>query len=872
LLIDDRVLNAGGIVQNSASLRSLMDYLFIIGTTILFFLLLRRVLLTRERSADALAAERNLLRTLIDNMPDYVFIKDRQSRFIVANKAQRRQYGLQTEEQIVGRTDFDFHPHELAKRYFEDEQAVMAFNQPLSNHAEPTLDESKNLIWVSTTKVPLRDKHGVITGLVGIVHDITQAKLADHALYMAHQQLEQRVEERTAALSAANDTLKQQIEERTRLEAELRAVLAAMSDLILVLDGQGRYLRAMPTHSPVSSRAAQELIGKSVKDIFPAKLAETFEGHICRALQTGLTVNAEYSTLGGDGIEHWFTAAISPMDSDRVVWVARDVTEHHQAEEEIRRREELYRTLIRNFPNGAVALFDSDLRITLAEGTALQSVGYVGEPVNGKTLHEAFPQVSNLLESHMRATFEGKVASLELTFGEATFQIQLVPVKNERGEIFAGMAVGQDISERNRMEVDLRRAHDELEIRVVARTAEPSESNTMLQQEIAERRRVEEAEREQRVLAEALRDSAAALNSTLNFEEVLDRILDNVNRVIAYSVGNVMLIESGVARVVRRRGYDELGLSDAVMAVRFPIAETPNLRQIMETRRPLIVPDVREYPGWIELPEFRWLRSSVGTPICVDDGVIGFLNLDSAIPGAYTPAHAERLQAFADQLAIAIRNAHMYGQAQALAAMQERQRLARELHDAVSQTLFSASVVAGSLPLLFERRPDKVRSGLAQLEQLTRGALAEMRTLLLELRPAGLVEADLGDLLKQLGVAITSRTDVPIDLTVEGSQPLPADVQITFYRIAQEALNNIVKHARASCVKVDLNRNSETVTLQVEDNGRGFDPQHAQPGRLGIEIMRERAQSIGATFSLDSQAGQGTHITITWPIQESNHE
>src|SRR5262249_39222578 len=151
-------------------------------------------------------------------------------------------------------------------------------------------------------------------------------------------------------------------------------------------------------------------------------------------------------------------------------------------------------------------------------------------------------------------------------------------------------------SERKRMESDLLRAHEDLESRVTARTTELSESNARLQQEIAERRRVEEAEREQRVLAEALRDSAAALNSTLNFEEVLDRILDNVSRVISYGVGNVMLIESGVARIVRLRGYDEMGLTEAVMTVRFSIAETPNLRQIVETKQPLIITDSQGYP------------------------------------------------------------------------------------------------------------------------------------------------------------------------------------------------------------------------------------------------------------------------------------
>ena len=158
----------------------------------------------------------------------------------------------------------------------------------------------------------------------------------------------------------------------------------------------------------------------------------------------------------------------------------------------------------------------------------------------------------------------------------------------------------------------------------------------------------------------------------------------------------------------------------------------------------------------------------------------------------------------ANLAALAIENAQLYERAQELAVVEERQRLARDLHDAVTQTLFSASLIAEVLPALWESDQHEGRELLKKLWQLSRGALAEMRALLLELRPAALVESRLDDLLRQLGEAFTGRTDVPVKVTVEGECRLPADVHIALYRIAQEALNNVAKHAQASQVNVSL--------------------------------------------------------------------
>jgi ligand-binding sensor domain-containing protein/signal transduction histidine kinase len=241
-------------------------------------------------------------------------------------------------------------------------------------------------------------------------------------------------------------------------------------------------------------------------------------------------------------------------------------------------------------------------------------------------------------------------------------------------------------------------------------------------------------------------------------------------------------------------------------------------------------------------------------------------------------------------------------QSQELAVLEERNRLARELHDAVTQTLFSASLVAEALPATWEKDPHAGQSLLQELRNLCRGALAEMRTLLLELRPAALAESRLEDLLRQLGEAASGREGIPVTVQVEdqadGIHPvdekipieLPADVQIVFYRITQEALNNIVKHARAHQVTVKLCYSCDaqvspfpgdeseqlgetrlSVLLSIHDDGRGFDPKQIPHDRLGLGIMQERAQAIGAQFTVESQPGKGTQVTVLW-LQKKEKE
>jgi ligand-binding sensor domain-containing protein/nitrate/nitrite-specific signal transduction histidine kinase len=271
------------------------------------------------------------------------------------------------------------------------------------------------------------------------------------------------------------------------------------------------------------------------------------------------------------------------------------------------------------------------------------------------------------------------------------------------------------------------------------------------------------------------------------------------------------------------------------------------------------------------------VRSFMHLPIMIDEAVFGVFNVNFTKPHAFREEEQRLFAALAQRAALAIENAQLYEQTQEMAVMEERGRLARDLHDAVTQTLFSASLIAEALPDQWESDKNEGQHLLTELRQLSRGALAEMRSLLLELRPASLTETDLGELMRQLAAAVTGRKGVPVAVNVDGHCELPADVHVALYRIAQEALNNVVKHADADHVSIHLNffprptdgavstsLNSKNVVLRIDDDGCGFDPNYIPPDCLGIGIIRERAETVGADLLIDSQPHRGTSVVVTW--------
>jgi signal transduction histidine kinase/putative methionine-R-sulfoxide reductase with GAF domain len=438
-----------------------------------------------------------------------------------------------------------------------------------------------------------------------------------------------------------------------------------------------------------------------------------------------------------------------------------------------------------------------------------------------------------------------------------------VPLMSQRGPVGTIM-----VADKNE---GILGAEDERVLTMLASGAVVALENAHLYSEELERRK--EAERRRQV-AEGLRDILTILNSNRPLTETLEAIVSQAILLTGSDAGVIYRLdrkERSLAIEAHRNLPDRLIELDTYMA--FPKSGLEAMRE----QHPYAIPDAsgkqdESVQGnrlkdvesdWFSLMREDYL-AYLGIPLVIRDEIYGSLGLYYAKRQEFNDEEIALAVAFADQAALAIENARLRRQTELTAVAAERSRLARDLHDAVTQTLFSASLIAEVLPRLWDRNPDEARRRLEELRQLTRGALAEMRTLLLELRPAALIEAEISELFRHLAEAFTSRARIPVEFTIEGDTELPADVKIALYRIAQEALNNIAKHASASQTTLNILCQPGVVCLIIQDDGTGFDMSSISPEHLGLGIMKERTEQIGASLSVETNLGEGTRVEVLW--------
>lgn len=369
-------------------------------------------------------------------------------------------------------------------------------------------------------------------------------------------------------------------------------------------------------------------------------------------------------------------------------------------------------------------------------------------------------------------------------------------------------------------------------------------------------------------MLEALYRADEEIHRGLSEHEVMQSLVDAAAEMMSADKVAIFSWDANRDRLVPRtwRGFVGDRISSAVCTIR-----DGALGRAAESGMPVIVADVSRDPS--VLPMFaneEGVRSLIHMPVWAAGQSLGVLCVCYRRSRTIDADEQRLLAALARRAASAIENARLYQQVQVSATLEERQRLARELHDAVTQTLFSASLIAEVLPRIWERDPQAGRARLSELQELTSGALAEMRTLLLELRPAALLEAEIGELFQQLAAATMGKSRIPVHLDIQCQETLPPDVKVALYRIAQEALNNVVKHAKhASAVQVTLLGREGTVLLEITDDGAGFDLRSIPPTHLGLGIMNERAAQIGADLIVDSRPGRGTRVTSRWATEET---
>jgi signal transduction histidine kinase len=359
-----------------------------------------------------------------------------------------------------------------------------------------------------------------------------------------------------------------------------------------------------------------------------------------------------------------------------------------------------------------------------------------------------------------------------------------------------------------------------------------------------------------------INDVGRRISSILDVDELFKYVATSLQKTFRYHNIGIIFNNEQIGELVLKASVGAYYPGER-SELPHPISK-PILGAVVKTGDSLLINDLAEYPVYQSDLVSGSTVAELTVPIKIGERVIGIIDIEADHANAFNELDLFTAQTLADQLAIALENARLYEQAQESATLKERTRLARDLHDAVSQTLFSASLIAEVLPKIWERNPQEGRRRLEEIRQLTRGALAEMRTLLLELRPSALIDTELSALLRQLADSITGRARIPVQLEVQGQcQPSP-EVKVAFYRIAQEALNNVAKHSGGTMAQIILTCDEESLELIVHDNGKGFDRSKTSPSSLGLGIMQERARGIGARVRIESQPGQGTTVTMVW--------
>jgi signal transduction histidine kinase len=417
-------------------------------------------------------------------------------------------------------------------------------------------------------------------------------------------------------------------------------------------------------------------------------------------------------------------------------------------------------------------------------------------------------------------------------------------------------------------EEELANYRQELQSMVAERTYELEQSNLQLSEEVAERERADKALRRRiqdlnliNQVSHVLTKTADLRASLQRASEILTQHFDiRYTHIIVYAVETEsLMVLNGFDREDGVFGRTELHIS---------LDELPKTGQVLREGKSLVVPDLQSMPLESSINAFvtsRNLQSVLLVPLQVSGAVIGLLVLGSdQTEREFTPDEVTLTETIAGDIAVTIENTRLQEQEMASAASEERTRLARDLHDAVTQTIYSASLITEVLPAVWERDPKEGRRNLVKLRQLVRGALGEMRTLLFELRPAALESADLSILLGHLSDALTGRTRIPVQAEIDGAAALPKDVKVALYRITQEVFNNVAKHSEATRVELKLRSDPGQVKLNIQDNGRGFKPELVPADKLGIRIMQERAEEVGARLEVLSEQGRGTQVSVGW--------
>ncbi len=393
-----------------------------------------------------------------------------------------------------------------------------------------------------------------------------------------------------------------------------------------------------------------------------------------------------------------------------------------------------------------------------------------------------------------------------------------------------------------------------------------------LEQRVEERTREIEQRRQE---LESLYHADEQLYRHVHLDQVLQVLVDIAVKILDADKSSLMVWDEPHQHLTARvtHGFQAKTVRQMVFAAGEgmvgKVAASGNSAMVEDTHT---APDVARH---ITDPED--IRAFMHVPIKIAGQVYGVFNVNYTQPRSFGEDQLRLFSALAQRAALAIENAQLYEQAQQTAILEERNRIARELHDSVSQALYGIALGTRTTRTLLDRQdiPEdaqaKLGNPLDYVLSLADAGLAEMRALIFELRPDALKQEGLVAALQKQAQALRARHKIAVQTSFCEEPPLSFKTKEALYRVAQEALNNIVKHAAASEAKVYLSCDGQRLTLEIQDNGKGFEPQNSYPGHLGLQTMQERLSLVGGNLDIQSLPGQGTTIRASLKLPDQTH-
>jgi len=810
----------------------------------------------RVRTEDALQESEEKFRSLVENSHAGIFLLNETHRIIYVNDELSRISGRSSEE-IVGQ-DFRAFLDDETQQFATDLYVRKQRGEEVPSRYEMEIirkDGERRQAEITSKEIV--DSAGNVRTVVQVL-DITERKGTEGALQTANERYKMAAQAAKVGVWDWNMRTGE-----FYLDPNIKAFLG-YSDEEIPNDIEVWTTYVHPDdRQPVMEAAQAYLKGRTPE-------------YIC-----------EHRMLHKDGSVRWFDVrgkAIRDAQGKaiRLVGTDTDITKRKQAERALQESEKKFRSLVEQSQDG-ITLFDEQGKIVEWNSTMEQLTGIGKAQAIGQfawdVQFQALPELERSPERHARikaalqqyfetgqSPWEDQLQEANIKHADGTRRVvqqNSFTIKTAQGFMLG--SINRDITEGKRAERALNRRVEELA---------------------------------------AINQIAQMVTTMTDLPAVLGQVSQLVSTHFEASFTTIVLPTDGENGTMLLHGFHrETGILE-VLPLDPALAEMPLSRLVFDRSEP--EPLAASTSDWqsqslADLPLFRRalskaepqadptsdtllqllppvvlealapgsLNSIMLIPLVMRGYAIGFMFVATDQAGhSYTDDDVRLAETIAGNITAAVENTRLLEQAQSMAVAEERSRLARELHDSVTQTIYSVSMMAEALPQVWDRSPAEAKRNMAKLRQLTLVALTEMRALLFELRPSALEEASLDALLHQLRDVMTERGRIPAELTIEGEGDIPQDIKIALYRTAQEAFTNILKHAEATQVVGTLRKDSGQVTLIIRDNGQGFEPESMPAEHLGINIMRERVKNIGASFLIESAPGEGTQISVTWPGPE----